>query len=452
MRQKIARVETDALVVGGGLAGCLAAVAVKRTLPSARVWLVERNGFLGGMATAGLVYPFMRYWRRDPETGRYQLLSGGLFWELVEFLAAQGHVERDPAAGFPTRFDPYALRWVLDDLVLGAGVELLLHALVNRVDANGPVVESCVAQTKAGPVEFHPRVVVDASGDADVAFHAGADVVVGRESDGLVQPATLNFRVANVDCWEDGKPVDDDVATRWVLPLERRVVTEKIAEAKARGDPLTPRDDCLMFLGSNATERHFNQTRVAGFDFTDPLQATAAEVEGRRQVARFFSFLRQEVPGFERAVLSGVGFTLGVRETRRVVGLHVLTEEELARGVLFEDRVALASYPVDVHDPAGGPTTDVRPFPPGHYYSVPFGCLVPRGLSNVLVAGRPISTTHVAHSATRVMPTCATLGHAAGVAAALYLATPRLYSSQVAALEAGAVQRVLREQGAVLEL
>ncbi|MHA1730566.1 MAG: FAD-dependent oxidoreductase [Promethearchaeota archaeon] len=464
----IDEVETDLVVVGGGLAGCFAAVAARRTDPSLRVWLVERYGFLGGMATAGYVFPFMRYFTRIPGTGETKRLVGGLFQETLEEMHARGYTEASAReAGFYTRFDPMMLRCVLDELVVGAGVNLLFHGLVNAVGVAGTIgeagggarggtgdaarLESCTVQTKAGPVEFRARAFVDATGDADLVFHAGGDFEMGRAGDGLVQPATLNFRMGNVGVGgeEDPGALDDEVVETWVLPYERATIGRLVREEKARGNPLTPRDDCLSFVGIHTSERHFNQTRVAGFDFTDPFDLTEAEVEGRRQVERFVQLLRERVPEYAGATVASIGTQIGVRESRRVVGEYKLTSGDLFAGTTFPDRVALGCYPIDIHDPAGSSRTEIVQFPPGHFYSIPFRVMLPHSLENLVVAGRPVSATHEAHSAIRVMPTCSALGHAAGVASALALSSGSRPSFK--AVNVDALQATLRRQGAVLD-
>lgn len=471
-------IRTDLLVVGGGLAGCCAAIAAKRTAPDHEVWLVERYGFLGGMATAGLVYPMMRYSTRDPATRRVKRLVGGVFQEIMARMHERGYTARRAAHGLHSRFDPFLMRGVLDQLVEEAGVHLLFHGLVNAVEGDpagdagdaggagdagdgindgdgtgdedgtdvvpaGRRVRAVVVQTKAGPVRVDAKLVIDATGDADVVFHAGGAYAMGRESDGLVQPATLNFRVGHLGLRAPG----------------RRKITRLIRDEKTRGNPLTPRDDCLMFLGLRHRVRHFNQTRVAGYDFTDPLEMTAAEVEGRRQAERFIRFLRDRVPGYKKSTVVGMGAQLGVRESRRIRGDYELTADDLMGAVQFPDRVALGNYPIDIHDPKGSARTDLRHLPRGKFYSIPYRCLLPVRFDNVLVVGRPVSATHVAHSAIRVMPICSAIGHAGGVAAALALQAhappgdpPGSHGPPVPrAVPVGELQAELRRQGAVLE-
>lgn len=436
-------ISTDILVAGGGLAGCLAAIAARRVNEDASVVLVERYGFLGGMATAGYVFPFMRYHAELP--GGKKRLVGGLFKELTDRLLELGYAETHPGEGdLVARFDPAMLRCTLDAMVVAAGVKIIFHAIINQVDT-APAsdgqrrVVAVTAQHKAGPIRIVPACIVDATGDADITFHAGGHLSVGRTSDGLVQPATLNFRMGNIE---------PDHAVPAAAGFYRSEIMEAMHEEKARGNPLTPRDDCLMFAAGKG-QFHFNQTRVAGFDFTDPFQRSAAEIEGRAQAERYIRFLKERVDGYQDAVVAGLGTELGVRETRRIVGDHVLEEDAIVACKHHDDRIALGNYGIDIHDPDGSAATTIKHVPKGQWYSIPHACLLPRGLANVIVAGRPISTTHEAHSATRIMPTCAAIGHAAGVSAAMFLnqETPGSFRS----VDVKAVQDVLRAHGAILD-
>nr|MDO8113652.1 FAD-dependent oxidoreductase [Candidatus Sigynarchaeota archaeon] len=423
-------IETDILVTGGGLAGCFAAIAAKRTNPASRVFLVEKYGFLGGMATAGFVFPYMSYKSANKR------LVGGLFKELNDRLVKEGFM-LDASRDFPSRFDSAMLRCVLDTMVIEAGVDMLFHGLVNCVETRSDSIDakkivSETIQTKAGSIHATAKWYIDATGNADIVFHAGGKWVMGRESDGLVQPATLNFRVGNIG----------------MLAPNRQIIGVKIKTEKKAGNPLTPRDNCLAFDAGHH-QLHFNQTRVAGFDFTDPFAMTAAEIEGRKQASRFIHFLRDKIPGYKRSTVVDLGTELGLRETRRIVGEYVLTEQDLLDCKQFPDRIGLGNYSIDIHDPKGTANTDIRHIPAGKWYSIPFRSLIPKDISNLLVAGRPISATHVAHSAIRILPTCSAIGHAAGVAAGLIAQANS--SGTFKDLLVAKIQSLLRDQGAVLE-
>jgi hypothetical protein len=436
-------ISTDLLVVGGGLAGTFAAIAAKRTNSEISVWLVERYGFLGGMATAGYVFPFMRYYTRMPGTIKFKRLSGGLFQEMMIKMHSLGYCEKRAWNGdFYSRFDPMMMRCVLDDMLLEAGVSVLFHAMVNKVETkeiNGGLksVEKIHVQTKKGEYIFVPKLVIDGTGDADIIYHAQAPYEMGREEDGLVQPGTLNFRMGNIS----------------ILGEPRRSIGKKIKREKQKGNPLTPRDDCLSFLGNNIHEQHFNQTRVAGFDFTDPMQMSQAELEGRKQAQRFIRFLREKIRGYGNSQVMSIASQLGIRETRRITGEYCLTEKDLLDCVQFEDRIALGNYSIDIHDPKGTAKTEIKHIPDGKWYSIPYRSLTPKTLGNVLVVGRPIASTHAAHSAIRVMPICSQIGHSAGTAAGLIFKGLKSNEQPVNVRTIGInlLQQALREQNSILE-
>jgi FAD dependent oxidoreductase len=436
------QISTDLLVVGGGLAGTIAAIAAKRVNPKMTVWIVERYGFLGGMATAGYVFPLMHYSARNGITGKWKRLTGGLLEEIMNEMHDLGYCEKKARTGdMYSRFDPMMLRCVLDTKAIDAGVKILFHALMNEVIVEGndtlKEVKKVILQTKRGAITFEPKMIIDASGDADVVFHAKGEYEVGREEDGLTQPSTLNFRIGNI--------------SRLAPP--RIVITRQIKKEKQNGNPLTPRDDCLMFLGKNHKEFHFNQTRVPvteGTDFTDPFELTRAEIEGRIQAERFIRFLREKVRGYGNSSVMSMGSQIGIRETRRIIGEHILTAEEIVGCEIFDDRIAIGNYSIDVHDPKGTATTDIRRVPKGKWYSIPYRSLIPKGIKNVLVAGRPISADHVAHSAIRVMTITSPIGQGAGVAAAL-LWDKEKSSYNVRDVDIKALQTELRNQKAILE-
>ncbi|HME56148.1 MAG TPA: FAD-dependent oxidoreductase [Candidatus Lokiarchaeia archaeon] len=427
-------INADVIIAGGGLAGTMAAIAAKRTHAEGHVLLVERYGFLGGMATAGFVFPYMQY-QAKLLGGKRKRLIGGLFQEMNERLAQEGFMQ-DARKPFPARFDPAMMRCVLDEMVLDAGVDILFHGLINHVDTTTEQekidVRSVTIQTKAGSILASARYFIDATGDADLVFHAGGEWVMGREEDGLVQPATLNFRIGNISS----------------IAESRGNIRKKTKAEKLAGNALTPRDDCLAFDAGHH-QLHFNQTRVHGFDFMDPFDITKAEIEGRAQAKRYIKFLRNKVRGYKHSTVVGLGTQLGIRESRRIVGDHVLTEQDLLDCIQFPDRIALGNYSIDIHDPKGTASTEIKHIPNGKWYSIPYSTLLPRSIGNMIVAGRPISTTHVAHSAIRIMPICSAIGHAAGVAAGLAMKEARPVSFKEIAAEE--IQRVLRKQGAVLE-
>lgn len=411
-------IKTQVLVSGGGPGGIAAAVAAARN--GAETLLVERYGFLGGMATAGLVNPFMTWY-----AGREQIIHG-VFQEILDRLNAKGGLSPHRAS----IFDPEIFKIVADDICLESGVKLLLHSFVSGVSVTGSRIDSVHVTNKPNGRTISAEMYIDATGDADLAYMAGVPCEKGRESDGLTQPMTLNFRMSGVDV--DRMPPRDQI-------------NELFLRAKQDGRVDCPRENVLLFNTTREGEIHFNTTRVTRADGTDAASLTRAEIESRRQVQQLVEFLRTDVSGFENAYLQLTGTQIGIRESRRIVGEYVMTVEDVLEGRKFDDRIARGSYPVDIHNPDGAGTV-IRHLRPGESYDIPYRSIVPLKIDNLLIAGRPISTTHEAHSSTRVMPICCAVGEAAGTAAALCVRgnkTPR-------ELDVRALQQALVAQGANL--
>ncbi|MCC6162283.1 MAG: FAD-dependent oxidoreductase [Acidobacteria bacterium] len=415
----------DVLVVGGGNAGCTAAITAARL--GARVCLVERYGFLGGTATAAMVAPWMTYHAGSAdESGR---ITGGLAQEFVERLVAMGaspgHLP-DASDYVPTitPFDPEAHKWLLMAMCEEAGVHLLLHATFLATIVEGDRVAGVRVQTVSGQREVHARRTIDCSADALVAHAAGVPCELGN-ADGLVQPMTMMFRLSHVDldrtaAWLREHP--DQIRTS--LPPERFSADTLTAiaglwriwqEARAAGDVDIPREIVSLFRGAYRDEVTVNMTRVTGLNPLDADDLTRAEIETRRQTMALVAFFRTRVPGFESCRLAATPAQVGVRESRRILGEYILTGDDLLEGRAFPDAVARSAYPIDIHNPAGEGTTTVR-LPEGRTYEIPYRCLVPLVADDLLVAGRCISVTHEALASTRLTPTIMTLGQAAATA------------------------------------
>jgi FAD dependent oxidoreductase len=392
----------DVLVAGGGPGGVNAAVAAARH--GASVLLVERYGYLGGMATAGLINPFMAYTIQT--TG--QVLTTGVFNEILSRLEEHGGLAQDRVT-----FDDEQMKLVLDELCVDAGVNVLLHSFVGGADVNGGVIQSIRLTGKSGAMNLRARIFVDSTGDGDLAALAGCHLEVGRAEDGLCQPMTLCFRVAGVDM----AAYAGEEFYHWDHPL-RLEIDRVYQDAKTRGAITNPREDVLIFTTLRPDVLHFNTTRIIRHSALDVLSLTNAEQIARRQVVEMVDLLKSQLPAFRNAYLQKMAAHIGVRESRRVMGQYVLTAEDILAGVKFADGIARSVYPVDIHNPAGTGTV-LKHLPPGEYYEIPFRCLVPLGCRNLLVGSRCISATHEAHSSLRVMPVVAGIGEAAGIAAAL---------------------------------
>ncbi len=420
--------EYDVLVVGGGNAGCAAALAAART--GARTLLVERYGFLGGTATAAMVGPWMTF-----HSGSDRIV-GGIAQEIVERLIAlggsPGHIP-DSSDYVPTitPFDPEIHKALLFDLMHESGVQLLLHALVvDAVRDERGTVRGAAFATVGGMRTYFAKRTIDATADAFVAAAAGCAMQQGDER-GRVQPSSLMFRLSHVDMDAVAEYVRDhpDQMRSSLAPAQRNAAAltavaglyELWQGAQADGIRV-PRELVSFFISPYPDEVTVNMTRVTDIDPLDPDDLTRAEIEARGQAMRLVTFFRERVPGFAHARIAATATQIGVRESRRIEGVYTLTREDILERHTFDDAVARSAYPIDIHNPSGSGTTTHR-LPPGTSYEIPYRCLVPRTVDDLLVAGRCISTTHEALASTRLTPTVMTLGQAAGTAAALSLQT-----------------------------
>lgn len=389
----------DVIVCGGGPGGVCAAVAAARE--GKKVLLIEQYGFLGGMATAGLVEPFMPY-----ETGG-KLTNAGIFSEVC------GGLKKNNGFGselHKSATDSEVLKMVELDLCLDAGVEILFHSFVFGATVRRKRVREVRVANKAGEMRFSAEVFVDATGDGDVACFTGADWELGREQDGLTQPSTMFFKMSDVDTDKLLKAVRSEKDTRSFKNL-----TEK---ARALGEFPSPREDTLWFQTPRRDTIAFNTTRLIKFDATNPWHLTRMEIEGLRQVKGVAAFANKYLPGFKKAYISQVAANVGVRESRRVVCDYKITKEDLLECRKFEDSVARGCYPIDIHNPAGSGTTIIG-LEEGESYRIPYRSMTVKGLDNLIMGCRAIWGTHEAHSAYRVQPIVMSIGHAAGVAAGM---------------------------------
>lgn len=397
--------DVDVLVVGAGSAGVTAAIAAART--GARTLLVDRFGFLGGTSTSVLDTFYAFY---TPGATPRKVVSG-IPDDVVGRLTERGMAFERPntyGAGTGITYDPESLKRVWDELATEAEVRLLLHAFAFAVEVDGGRVDAVEIAAKGGVRRVRPSVVVDASGDADVCALARAPYEAPGDS---VQSLSTVFRVANVDTARAAALPKEEL---WSLMREARD-SGRYALTRIEGSiHRTPHPGVMMAL----------MTRVRRVDATDADQLAAAEVEGRRQAHEYFRFLRERVPGYEDAVLVSTSPAIGVRESRRIIGEHVLTSDEILAATQFDDQIAHCGAPIEEHH-AGDDTRWVY-LEDGATYGIPYRSLQPRGLDNVLVAGRCFAATHDAHASARSMGTCMAMGQAAGTAAALTVEPKRL--------------------------
>lgn len=422
------RHQVDVLVVGGGSAGLMASVAAARL--GARVMLVERNGYLGGTLSMVTLGSFCGlYAVSDTEV---RPIVRGLVSEFTSRLADLGSPS-EPLRWLKTAslpYDPTLIKLAADGFVREAGVQLAFHSLAVGVVQEGDRLRGVIFEGRDGRWACGADVVIDCTGDGDIAALAGAEF---EHDPALIQAPTTMFRFGGVD-------------VERASALSRDALRARLEAAVASGLDL-PRTAGGAF-SLRPGSMHLNITRVVkdgrAPDPLDTQEITEAEVEGRRQLGAYLQAFRRFVPGYEDCYIEDIGAQIGVRESRRIRGDYWLTEHDVLNEGRFPDAVACSAWPVEEH--GAGRATLWRFLAPGTYYQLPYRMMLPVGREGLLVAGRCASASHEAHASMRVAAVCMALGEAAGVAAAQAAAgglTPRCINTE-------ALRAQLRAQGAFL--
>lgn len=386
--------EFDVIVVGGGLAGTFAAVAAARE--GKKVLLLEKHNCLGGMATCGLIFPFMK----DDEGESHRPANAGLYGQMKRELYEMGESVSPTSRQYKEEF----MKVLLDRMVRKAGVKVLFRSQMYDVERDGDTIRSVTVATVSGNITVRGKIFIDASGDADLCAFAGLPFEQGRESDGLCQPMTLCFRLANVD-WSK---------------YDAAAANELYRKMQLTGEIKNPREDLLLFRYPVENILHANTTRVFGKNPVDVEDLTETDMELREQMIEMYHFLKEHIPGMEHCELISSALDGEVRESRRIVGRKRIEAEDLLNTVKFEDSIARGTYCIDIHNPSGSGTV-LKHIPNNDYYTIPYGALLPEGMKNLIDVGRSISTSHEALSAVRIMPITSCMGEAAGIAAAMAL-------------------------------
>jgi hypothetical protein len=425
----------DVVVVGSGSAGSAAAVAAARN--GARTLVLEKLPFLGGVSTAVLDTFYGFY---TPGSGAAKIV-GGVADDVVAGLRRLGPVVERPntyGAGTGITYLAEHLKVVWESLVAGAGASVLLHAFVQDAEVAAGRVRRLTVATKAGLARVEAALVIDASGDADVCHFAGLGYELAGESE-PAQTLTTTFRLVNVDMGRRRS-----IGREGLHQLMREAASSGAYDLPRRdgSDHVTPVDGMTATVMTRLSSTRRDGGRVV--NATDPLLLTEAEMAGRRQALEYVRFLVDKVPGYERARLGALSTQVGVRETRRVHGDVRLTADDVLSGRQFDDQIGLCGAPIEDHHEGAGTTW--RYLPDGEVVGIPFGALLARDASNVLVAGRCFSATHDAHASVRSMGQCMAMGQAAGTAAALAAAS----RVDLRDLPFDRLGSALREAGAIL--
>lgn len=393
--------EADVVVIGGGPGGMSAAVMAARQ--GAKTVLVERYGALGGMASFGEVTPFMSNHLDNVALDRPLYVDWcRKMWKYLPPSERSDTFDEQITLQETRKISKDVAMLASEDLCLEAGVKLIYHHNLVDVVMNDKTIKAAIFASKSGFVAVQGKIFIDGTGDGDLAKLSGCRCEFGNE-DGFCQPMTLCFKLSGVDAD--------------IMP-DRAGINELYDQAKAAGEIDCPRENVLWFLTHEKDVIHFNTTRIIKKSGVCGTDLSEAEIEGRRQMRDFLKFLRAHVPGFANARIHSVAHHIGIRETRRVVGLITQTAEDFETARKYPDGIAKARYVIDIHNPSGSGTV-IKHIPEDDWYEVSYRAIVPAGIDNLLIGCRAISMDHELHSSIRVMPPVCSIGQAAGMAAAM---------------------------------
>ncbi len=426
--------EYEVVVLGGGPAGIAAAAAAGRSGRS--TILVERYGFLGGAGTAAGLSNFCGLHAKVH--GEHRQVVHGVCDEILDRIERLGGLAR-PHELFGGRilaqaYDLSAYKLSADELLVSSEVKLLFHAFAASASrSSSRKIESLIVETKSGRAAILGQVFVDCSGDGDLGAWAGVPFEIGDGRGGMLYPSTM-YRIGGVDAEKAGKAWE-------TIP--------KLMEAAEAAGRRFPRKKPIVRPQPHPSEWRANLTQIRNPDGSavsgiDAEQLSFGEVEGRRQARDTFEFIRASAPGFERAYIAEIAAQIGIRETRRLRGEVLLTEDDVLDCADFPDSIGVNAWPVESH--VAGDVQFVFQRKPRGYNQLPYRMIVPEHVDNLLIAGRCASMTHGAQSAARVSGACFVMGQAAGTAAHLALRE----NVQVRSLRTDLLQAALEAEGAFL--
>lgn len=429
--------EVDVVVVGAGAAGVAAATVCAENGLS--VIIVERYGFAGGAAVAGMSGTICGLYLASDDSREPEQAVFGFAERFRAGLEARGGLTAPQRYGktWTVAHDPLVWREVADDLMFNAGVRILFHSVITGVVMDGDVHRGVVVESNAGSIAIHARRTIDASGDAAVVARAGWRCTFG--DGGRIQNPTMFFRLGNVDTAAFWADYGEDTICSTEL-------TQRIVEERGRGYDL-PREKIWVFATPREGELLVNATRLADTDgrmlnVIDPEDFTIAELLGRKQVRGYADFLRRAVHGLDRSFVVDTGVEAGVRQTRSIASVAPLTNDQVVACAKPDDGIVRSPWPIELHD---GPRPRLH-WLLDDYYLVPYSALVPERGENIIVAGRCLGAEHEALASARVTAQCFEYGHAAGLATVMSLESDVAYR----ALDVGDLKSRLVRGGSAL--
>lgn len=386
----------DVIVAGAGPSGIAAALSAAKN--GAKTLLIESLGSVGGMSTTGLMSHF----------------TGSVKSEIYQEIIDRAFEKNMYKNSWNYTIDPELLKNTYYEMLNEAGVEVLLYTLVYDAIMEKNMVVGIKTVSKSGKQAFMAKVVIDCTGDGDVAYRTGAEFFLGRESDNKMQPATLMFKVGGVDTER----------AVFLASFESKYETSRgELQALAKEHLPFPAGHVLLYKTTVPGVVTCNMTNCIDIDGTKAEDLTRAELVCRSQMEPIVDFLREYVPGYEECYIISAASLIGIRETRHFKGVKQINERDILEARVFEDWVVRdAFFNFDVHNITGASldkTGVQHEFKQKNGYTIPYGCMVPEKIDGLLLSGRNISGTHMAHSNFRAMPICVGIGEACGIAASV---------------------------------
>ena len=440
----------DIVVVGGGPGGIPAAIVAGRK--GKKVVLIERNSFLGGVAASGL--GLLGYIDRQGD----KALGGvaeELFKRLMEMHGAIGHY-RCPVHNSISPISPDAFKIVALEMCLEAGVDILFNQELLDVKVDNNKIRSISVYGKCTEIIINADIFIDATGDGDLAYMAGAKYQLGQDGTGIMQPSTLMFTVTNYDIetflnYVETHPEDygikEDYAEGYDPEFFRKTpghcfigLTEMIKIAKSNGDFDIPRNQFIYITTPLEGVMAINTSRITHIDASDPLQLSKGLVDGYKQIHQLLRFMKKYVPGFEDVRLAEISPSLGIRETRHIKGVYTLKRSEMYSDYVKENAIAQSAYNIDIHS---GTSTHIDLTLVEKPFGIPYGCLIPESIEGLILSGRTISVDTETYASVRVMGPCIAVGEAAGEAASMCIEQ----TSQPREIDVQILRSRLRENG-----